>query len=397
MRILITNESRSAAGGIETYLKTLAPFLIEKGHEVGWLFGHSPSFGPLICNEDAKKVWTTNPATLETVRAEIYEWQPNVIYANGLHDPHWDTWLAKRYPTAYFAHGYFGTCISGRKCHGAAGYEICSRKLGPVCLLHYFPKRCGGRSPIRMVKDYRRERHRQRNLQNFSAVLVASNYMIKEYERHGVASDRLHIAPLFPTGILPDPAPPVKRSIWTNRVLMVGRLTELKGTSIACEAVSLAAKILARTLTFVVTGDAPGRERLEREASLHLVPVEMLGWTSSERRNVEMRNADALLVPSLWPEPFGLVGVEAGCVGLPAVAFDVGGIGDWLKSGRSGELVTTARPNATLLGEALAKSLSNSDYHQQLRLGAWAVSCQFQIDHHVDQLISIFAGVSNNK
>jgi len=222
--------------------------------------------------------------------------------------------------------------------------------------------------------------------------------MMKEYERHGVPSDRLHIVPLFPTGILPDPTPPKKRSKWTNRVLMVGRLTELKGTSVACEAVALAAKILGRTLTFVVAGDGPSRKTIERDAALYQIPCEMLGWTSYEARNSQLGNADALLVPSLWPEPFGLVGVEAGCVGLPAVAFDVGGIRDWLKSGASGELVTTTtRPNAIELAEALGKVLSNSDYHHRLRLGAWAISKEFHIDRHVDHLTTIFASLAKNR
>ena len=387
MRILITNESRSVHGGIETYLRAVSPRLVAGGHELAWLFGDSVSSGPGVDSGHDAQSWRTVDEV--GTRAAIERWRPDVVYANGLHDPEWDSWLARRFPTYYFAHGFFGACISGRKCNGVGSLRVCQRTLGPACLLHYLPQRCGGRNPVRMLRDYGRERHRQRNLQEFAAIIVASTYMAREYERQGISSDRVHVLPLFPVGISPDPEPPARRSNWTNTVLLVSRLTDVKGADLVVEAVAIAGGILGRTLRLVVLGEGPRQAGIESDSTRYRVPVEVVGWADIEQRNAAMREADALLVPSVWPEPFGLVGIEAGCVGLPSVAFGVGGTGDWLKSGESGESAAGGSPSAKTLGVALARALASPDTHHRLRLGAWLVSQQYGINRHVDQLTRI--------
>jgi glycosyltransferase involved in cell wall biosynthesis len=99
-----------------------------------------------------------------------------------------------------------------------------------------------------------------------------------------------------------------------------------------------------------------------------------------------MRQADLLAVPSVWPEPFGLVGIEAGCVGLPAVAFAVGGIPDWLAPGESGELAGGRPPTVAGLAEALVRALADPLHWQRLRLGAWHMAQRFTPEKHVAQV-----------
>ena len=67
--------------------------------------------------------------------------------------------------------------------------------------------------------------------------------------------------------------------------------------------------------------------------------------------------ADLLVVPSLWPEPFGLVGLEAARHRLPVAAFAVGGIPDWLRPGVNGYLAPGDPPTPGGLADAIIACL----------------------------------------
>lgn len=102
-----------------------------------------------------------------------------------------------------------------------------------------------------------------------------------------------------------------------------------------------------------------------------------------------MRESDLLVVPSLWPEPFGLVGIEAGSLGIPAAGFASGGITDWLLPGETGELAPANPPTAEGLADAIARALADQEHYDRLRWGAWDFSKQFDLDRHVAQLEAI--------
>jgi glycosyltransferase involved in cell wall biosynthesis len=96
-----------------------------------------------------------------------------------------------------------------------------------------------------------------------------------------------------------------------------------------------------------------------------------------------MERADVLAVPSLWPEPFGIVGIEAAAYGLPSVGFATGGIPSWLRPGVSGELAPVP-PTVQGLADALARALRDPKHLDSLRLGAWRVAREFSFERHVN-------------
>ncbi|WP_162097339.1 glycosyltransferase family 4 protein [Gemmata obscuriglobus] len=383
MRVLIATQHLSIVGGVETYLRAVLPHLRARGFDVALLAEHGATDAGVGAGVPGVPVWVGPEAFREVVR-----WAPDVVYSQGLADTVLEAALADRFPTIFYAHNYHGTCVSGTKCHSRPRFEPCDRVLGLGCLAAYLPRGCGGRNPLTMLGLYRTQRRRRANVDRYRAVLVASRHMAAEYGRHGVSADRLRLLPLFPPDAVPDPEPPVPRRR-SDRVLFVGRVTALKGLTHLIEAMPRACAELGRTLTLVVAGDGPALSAATTEATRFGVRVEFLGWVKADRRAAEMRAADVLAVPSVWPEPFGLVGVEAGCVGLPAVAFATGGVPDWLEPGVSGESAPGLHPNAEELASALVRILSTEAHWHQLRIGAWETAKRFSAEAHLSRLINV--------
>jgi len=95
-------------------------------------------------------------------------------------------------------------------------------------------------------------------------------------------------------------------------------------------------------------------------------------------------------VPSVWPEPFGLVGLEAGAFGVPSVAYDVGGIGEWLKEGENGWLAPGDPPTVEGLADLLARAAADPGALADLRSGARAAAERMSLAAHVERLERVF-------
>ena len=89
--------------------------------------------------------------------------------------------------------------------------------------------------------------------------------------------------------------------------------------------------------------DPADREYFEREIR-HLLDnplVEFIGEISEDQKSDFLGGATALLFPIDWPEPFGLVMIEALACGVPVVAFRGGSVPEIIDHGETGFIVDT--------------------------------------------------------
>ncbi len=299
-------------------------------------------------------------------------------------------------PAVFYAHGYYGTCISGAKSFKFPVVRPCTRRFGPGCLLHYYPHRCGGLNPLTMWRDYSAQSERSTLLRKYSAILAPSEYIGAEYLRHGFRPEAVRVVPYafarhdF-SSVAPNHRPSTEQP---HRLLFIGRMVKLKGGMLLVEAAARAALMLGRTLHLALAGDGPERSKWQRRAdSIRAaspnVHFEFMGWLNADALERLCETSDLLVVPSLWPEPSALVGREAGLQGLPQAAFAVGGNPEWLIDGVNGHLAPGDPPTAAGLADAIVKCLSDPAHYASLREGAVEVAGRFTLERHLRLLLPI--------
>lgn len=129
----------------------------------------------------------------------------------------------------------------------------------------------------------------------------------------------------------------------------MGRIIEPKGVHLAIEAVKRYNKTAERPLPLRIVGKhyaAAGKdtywdEKIRPEIDNAQVFYDGFIEDAETKRNF-LANARALLVPSLFEEPFGMVSIEAFACGTPVVALDSGALPEVIEDGVTGLIVKTA-------------------------------------------------------
>jgi glycosyltransferase involved in cell wall biosynthesis len=375
MRILLCGLNERVVGGVETYLRALMAHLLAKGHECLYAYEIPGGSGPPVAGSERAHQLSQDPAR------DAAAFQPDVIFQNGLRDPRNELSLAELAPVAFYVHDYGGMCISGTRRFAVPGKAICGRVFGAGCWGPYFIRRCGGLNPATALGLYQQNQLRSKSLREADVVLCASGYMRQRLLDHGIPSEGVRTVPYF----VQDPVSvgSVGTRFGARRLLFLGRVTDLKGWPELLEAVELL-RFRGKIWTLVIAGDGPDLPRLLQAARQRGLAVERHPWLEPESRDRLLAGCTVLLLPSTWPEPFGLVGLEAARLGVPAVAFDVGGIRDWLSPGLTGEIAQPADPGA--LADAAERAVSSQAHYQRLSSAALQMAARFNAPRHLDAL-----------
>jgi glycosyltransferase involved in cell wall biosynthesis len=94
--------------------------------------------------------------------------------------------------------------------------------------------------------------------------------------------------------------------------------------------------------------------RHEIEPLLDGPGVEYIGEINEREKQAFLGEALALLFPVAWPEPFGLVMIEAMACGTPVLAFRCGSVAEVVDDGVTGRIVTTEEEAVAALPEVLS-------------------------------------------
>ena len=135
----------------------------------------------------------------------------------------------------------------------------------------------------------------------------------------------------LPPGLLmPQPGP-------KDYLAFLGRIAPEKGPDRAIR-IARACGVPLRMAAKVSDADRPYFEAVIRPM-LAGGGVELVGEITDGEKPAFLSGALALLMPISWPEPFGLVMIEAMACGTPVVAFNRGSVPEVIEDGRTGFIV----------------------------------------------------------
>jgi glycogen(starch) synthase len=189
---------------------------------------------------------------------------------------------------------------------------------------------------------------------------------------------------------LADPHP----ERWAWRLLYVGRVVPNKGVATAVKSLTR----LPDEARLDVDGYGPP-EVLDELAALarRLGVAERVTFTRSPRAALADRyhEADVVVFPSEWPEPFGLVPLEAMARGTPVVATGTGGSGEFLHDGVNCLLFPPGDEAA--LAEAVERLAGDVELRRRIADGGTATAKDMTIDRYAERLEAVHLAAASRR
>jgi len=165
-------------------------------------------------------------------------------------------------------------------------------------------------------------------------------------------------------------------------LFFAGRLHKTKGVHILIEAA------LKSGVPLKIAGDGPDMAELRMQAGA-ATNIEFLG--SIPRRDVLslMRRARAVVVPSVWLEPFGLVALEPQGLRTAVIASKIGGLGEVLVDGQTGFYVEPEDIDG--LARVMRRIYEDPGLARKMgEMGRLRYEAVYDVDVHMEKLKNIY-------
>lgn len=222
---------------------------------------------------------------------------------------------------------------------------------------------------------------------NKFTVLTESQSAKDDLARYGFAKDKTHI---FTVGLEMKPVASLEsiKKYDEPTMLSLGAIRDMKRPDQQIKAFELAkAKIPNLKLKIAGLGFGSYFTTVKRmiETSPYAKDIEYLGKVSQEKKKELMQKAHLITVTSV-KEGWGLIVTEANSQGTPAAVYNVDGLRDSVKNGKTGLITEQNTPAA--LAEKIVEILTNQEKYHTLRKQAWEWSKEITFENSYKQFLS---------
>jgi glycosyltransferase involved in cell wall biosynthesis len=392
MKIVQISKECSSNGGVGTYVCNLLSSLQSAGHEVSVIHSDSNGSSSLkhvpeyyVKDFDSYKNEKSAPKVMEILKSI----NPNIVHIQGCNNFYLESEIRKQFDAIKTLHVY-DFCPSGNKFHHAL-QKACVHPTGAMCVPRMIYKRCLlTKRPNVIWKHYRRAAEANQNNLHYKKLVVASEHVKVQAVASGYPANQIEVVPYFTR------LPSINSTTISgdNKVLFTGRIVREKGV----RKLLLAFKELRTPAQLVIAGegaDLPKLKSLSKELGIEN-RVCFTGWVNPDQRDELYRDSSLVVVPSVWPEPFGIVGIEAMSYAKPVVAFRMGGISEWLDDGKTGFLI--APYDIAEMSKSIDSLLQQKDLaHEMGMLGRAKVEHQFTEVQHIRRLSETYNNVMDSR
>ncbi len=385
MKILFVNEKCGYFGGVEQNVAATAQGLRSKGHRCFLAYGSETERGLDRYRQLFDDVFACPDAFNSREVGTVGTWEnvvtrvaPDVLYVHKIGSIDACVPFVSRIRTVRMVHDHDLCCPRRHKYYLSNG-RVCRNKAGLICYLDlaFLGRRRASCIPVGLVSIQGKLREMRKNYL-LDRLLVGSRFMQHELLQNGFPEGKVHILPpVVPwesATFRPLPKDPV--------ILCVAQLIRGKGIDLLLQALG---KLSCDFRAIIVgTGNAESSlKALTKKWGLE-DRVHFQGWVSNDAIGAFYDRSTVVAVPSRWPEPFGMIGLEAMNHGRPVVGFDVGGIPDWLEHDVTGLLVP--EQDTASLANALETMLSDRERASRMgKTGLERVQERYSFAHYVEQ------------
>lgn len=390
MRLALLTDDWRPTGGVVAHVRLVAPALAAAGHDVLVIHAGDPRDADVpppagvtiqaLPGALRDRSAADNRAAVVHVRQVLTDFRADIAHIHACTNFLVEDAVREQVPTLKTIHT-LDVCPSGTKFHYATG-ATCRHDTGPMCLPRQGYLRCTlSKRPSVWWRGYQYAEAVASRLRTYRHVVVASDFVKQLLVRSDIAADRVTVIPYF----TPTPATTTKAN--GRSILFVGRVTPEKGVDLLLDALAH----VGAPWRLVIVGDGMAlpqiRQRIEHAGWSDRVTLR--GWLDGPSLTEAYQQAAVVVVPSRWPEPFGIVGIEAMSHARPVVACEVGGIPEWLRDGEGGRLVPAA--DAPAMAAQISALLDNPDQAARVAaLGCGRVAREFSAAVHLDRLIPLY-------
>ncbi len=359
MNILSVHNSYQQPGGEDEVFRLEAQLLENHGHSVIRHRAHNDELNGKSSFELLTKA-IFNSRAYHEVSTLIRQSKPDLMHVHNtfplLSPAVYYAADEARVPIVQTLHNYRFLCPAGNFFRANDICESCVRKSIPwPAVVHscYRGSLAASTAAAAVLSVHRL----LKTFRKITTYIALSDFACDRFLQAGIPADKLVIKPNF---VDPDPG---RGHGSGGYCLFVGRLTYEKGVTTLLDAW----RQYSPPMDLHIAGDGELANEVKQSAEL-CGRIHWHGHLEKARLHELMKGAAALIVPSSWFEPFGVVLIEAFAMGIPVIASRIGALTSLVEHGRNGLHFTSG--NAQQLAEQVLWLINHPDAAQLMRAQA---------------------------